>query len=123
MREGFIPSSAPGKGGKMKVDYVSYDFMDNGNGDLLMAMDKPEGTADDENAKFVYDGAKEAMLVRNSEQIIHLPLIDEAMRPTLEKIDTILVVEMDGDEVDDSYTAKVEIINKPLPIPRDVDYE
>jgi hypothetical protein len=107
----------------MKVDYVSYDFMDNGNGDLLMAMDKPEGTADDEAAKFVYDGAKEAMLIRNSEQIIHLPLIDEAMRPTLEKIDTILVVEMDGNDIDDSYMAKVEIINKPLPIPRDVDYE
>ena len=107
----------------MKVDYVSYDFMDNGNGDLLMAMDKPEGTADDENAKFVYDGAKEAMLIRNSEQIIHLPLIDEAMRSTLEKIDTILIVEMDGNDIDDSYTAKVEIINKPLPIPRDVDYK
>ena len=107
----------------MKVDYVSYDFMDNGNGDLLMAMDKPEGTADDEAARFVYDGAKEAMLIRNSEQIIHLPLIDEAMRPTLEKIDTILVVEMDGNDIDDSYMAKVEIINKPLPIPRDVDYE
>jgi hypothetical protein len=106
----------------MKVDYVSYEFMDNGNGELLMAMDKPEGTADDEAARLVYDGAKEAMLIRNSEQIIHLPLLEEEMRPRLEKIDTILIVEMDGNEVDDSYTAKVEIINKPLPIPRDVDY-
>jgi len=107
----------------MKVDYVSYDFMDNGNGELLMVMDKPEGTADDEAARFVYDGAIQAMLVRNSEQIIHLPLLEEDMRPTLEKMDTILVVEMDDKEVADSYKAKVEIINKPLPIPRDVDYQ
>ena len=106
----------------MAVEYlhVAYDFIDNGAGELMLIIDKSEGEADDENAKFVYDGFAEAMVVRNSGQIVHLPIVVQAVRDMLEEIKMILVTEMDGDDIYDVYEAQVEIINDSLPIPKAV---
>ena len=106
----------------MAIEYlhVAYDFIDNGSGELMLVMDKCEGEADDENAKFVYDGFAEAMLVRNSGQIVHFPIIVEAVRDMLGETKILLVTEMDGDDIDDVYEAPVEILNKDLPIPQAV---
>ena len=106
----------------MAIEYihVAYDFIDNGSGELMLIMDKSEGEADDENARFVYDGFAEAMVVRNSGQIVHLPLVVEAVRDMLEEIPLLLITEMDGDEIADVYEARVEILNKELPIPQAV---
>jgi hypothetical protein len=103
-----------------KYLHTSYDFIDNGNGELMMVMDAPEGDADDENAKFIYDGFSEAMLVRNGEQIVHLPIITEPVRDMLDELESILITEMDGEEIYDVYEAKIEIINDSLPIPESV---
>jgi hypothetical protein len=100
--------------------HVAYDFIDNGAGELMMVMDKCEGEADDENAKLIYDGFAEAMLVRSSGQIVHLPILVEAVRNMLEEIKVVLVTEMDGDNIDDVYEAPIEILNKDLPIPQAV---
>jgi hypothetical protein len=62
---------------------ASYDFIDNGAGELMMVMDAPEGVADDENAMFVYDGAAQAMLVRNDGQIVRLPVLPTEIRDML----------------------------------------
>ena len=104
----------------MAIEYVhvAYDFIDNGSGELMLIMDKCEGEADDENARFVYDGFAEAMVVRNSGQIVHLPIIVEAVRDMLEEIKILLVTEMDGEDIDDVYEAPIEILNKNLPIPQ-----
>jgi hypothetical protein len=104
----------------MAIEYlhVSYDFINNEAGELMLIMDKCAGEADDENAKFVFDGFAEAMLVRNSGQIVHFPIIVEAIREMLGEIKIILVTEMDGDDIDDVYEAPVNILNNPLPIPR-----
>jgi len=106
----------------MAIEYVhtAYDFIDNGLGELMLIMDKCEGEADDENARFVYDGFAEAMVVRNSEQIVHLPIIVQAVRDMLEEIKILLITEMDGDDIDDVYEAPVEILNSDLPIPQAV---
>jgi hypothetical protein len=106
----------------MAIEYVhvAYDFIDNGSGELMLVMDKCEGEADDENARFVYDGFAEAMVVRNSGQIVHLPIVVETVRDMLEEIKILLVTEMDGDDIDDVYEAPVEILNKGLPIPQTV---
>ena len=110
----------------MKIEYlhVSYDFIDNGSGELMLIMDKPEGDtdtdADDENAKFIYDGFAEGMLIRNSGQIVHFPIIVEPIREMLEEIEILLVTEMEGEDISDVYEAPVEILNSSLPIPKDV---
>jgi len=106
----------------MTIEYVhvAYDFIDNGSGELMLIMDKCEGEADDENARFVYDGFAEAMVVRNSGQIVHLPIVVQAVRDMLEEIKILLITEMDGDDIDDVYEVPVEILNKDLPIPKTV---
>ena len=106
----------------MTIEYlhVAYDFIDNGAGELMLVMGKCEGDADDENARFVYDGFAEAMVVRNSGQIVHLPIVVEAVRDMLEEIKILLVTEMDGDDIADVYEAPVEILNNDLPIPQAV---
>jgi len=106
----------------MAIEYVhvAYDFIDNGSGELMLVMDRCEDEADDENARFVYDGFAEAMVVRNSGQIVHLPIVVEAVRDMLEEIKILLVTEMDDDEIADVYEAPVEILNKDLPIPQAV---
>jgi hypothetical protein len=106
----------------MAIEYlhVTYDFIDNESGELMLVMNKCEGEADDENARFVYDGFAEAMVVRNSGQIVHLPIVVQAVRDMLEEIKILLITEMDGDDIDDVYEAPVEILNKELPIPQAV---
>jgi len=111
----------------MAIEYIHvvYDFIDNGSGELMLVMDKCEGEADDENARFVYDGFAEAMVVRNSGQIVHLPIVVQAVRDMLEEIKILLITEMDGDDIADVYEAPVEILNKSglfksLPIPKSV---
>jgi len=99
-----------------KVQYlkVSYDFVDDEKGDIMLIIEAPKGRADDDNAKLVYNSAAhEAMLYRNSEQIIQLPIISKRAREMLLDGRTILLVtEMDGDDISDVYEAKLEIAGK-----------
>jgi hypothetical protein len=111
-----------------------YDWIDNGAGELMLVLTAPAGTADEENAQFVYDGFAEAMLVRNRGQIIYLPDVCQAVRNMLDKIKIITVAEMSDEnrrimvrdlkskdvKIDDCYTAPVEVLKKPLPIAREV---
>ena len=90
---------------------VMYDFVDDGKGELMLIIEAPEkGRADDDNAKLVYDsGANEALLFRNSEQIIQLPVVsNEAHEMLLDGRSIILVTEMNGDDISDVYEAKIE---------------
>jgi len=89
---------------------VSYDFIDNDKDELMLVMEKPDNdAADDENAKFIYDGITKAKLVRNENLIINIPVISEPVREMLKRIDSILVTEMDGEDIDDVYEAKIEL--------------
>jgi hypothetical protein len=104
---------------------VMYDFIDDGKGDLMIVMDAPEGTADDENAKIVYDdGAKQATLIRNSNQVIRMPFLVEKVRAMLtDGREKILVTEMNGEEIADVYEARLEILNGQLPIANNMETE
>jgi hypothetical protein len=119
-----------------EAEYVLgiYDWIDNGAGELMLVLTTPAGAPDEENAQFVYDGFAEAMLVRNRGQIIYLPDVCQAVRNMLDKIKIITVTEMSDEnrsivarnwkskdvKIDDCYTAPVEVLKKPLPIPREV---
>jgi hypothetical protein len=97
---------------------VSYDFIDNGAGELMMVMDKAEGTADDEKALIIYDGEAQAMLIRNCSQIVRIPLLTTEVRAMLKDGRKILLVtEMDGEDIDNVYEVQLEVLNAPLPIP------
>jgi len=100
--------------------HTAYDWINNGAGELMLVMDKTGGIADDDNAKILFDGFQEAMLVRSDSQIVHLPIVAEAVREMLEKLEKILVTEMDGEDIDDVYEAQVVVLNSPLPIPGSV---
>jgi hypothetical protein len=104
---------------KTGIEYlhVSYDFINNEKGELMLVMDAPDGTADEETAKFVYDGVSKAMLIRNDSQIIRLPVIAKAIRNMLSDLEIVIVSEMDGEEISDVYEARIEILNDALPIP------
>jgi len=86
---------------------IPYDFIDNGNGELMLIMNAVEGNVDDENARFVYDEHYEAKLYRDSERIIRIS-VPEPCRELLSKIEKLLVTEMDGDDIADVYEASVE---------------
>ena len=103
----------------IKYVHVSYDFIDHEN-ELMLVMEKSKGEADEENARFVYDGFAEAMLVRNSGQIVHFPVIVQVVGDLLKKIKIILVTEMNGDDIHDVYEAPVEVLNDSLPVPKSV---
>ena len=96
--------------------HISYDYIDNGAGELMIVMDQPKGAADDENAKVIFDGFHEAMLLRNHNQVVHLPIVPEAVREMLNSLEKILVTEMDDRDIADVYEAEVVIINRSLPI-------
>lgn len=97
---------------KIKNLDVSYDFISNDeDGELMMVMEALEGTADDDNAKFLYDGISEALLVRSNSEIFRVPILPEIARNMLGSLKKILVTEMDGDNIADVYEAQVEIVN------------
>ena len=118
--------------------HVNYDWIDNGVGELMLVMEAPQGDADEFSAEFIYNGTNEAMLKRNSQQIIHLPFVVESLHSMLRSIKKVLVMEMkendrkeymdrvrkDGKagmanpKFSDAYDAEIKILNGPLPLPK-----
>ena len=100
--------------------HVSYDWVDNGAGELMLAMDAPEGTADDDNARLVYNKfTKEGLLFRQGSQVVHLPIVVDAVAKMLTGgLTQVLVTEMLGDDIDDTYYAQVEITNENKRLPQ-----
>jgi hypothetical protein len=89
---------------------VSYEFVENNKNELILVMVKPDDeAADDENAKLIYDGISKAILVRNENQIIDIPVIPITVRKMFKILDFILVTEMDGEDIDDVYEAKIQL--------------
>ena len=94
---------------------VSYEFIDNGKDELMLVFAKPDDEdADDDNAKLIYDGISKAILIRNENQIINIPDIPVTVREMLKRLDIILVTEMDGEDINDVYEAKIQLGGSPL---------
>jgi hypothetical protein len=95
---------------------TSYDFIDNGSGELMMVMDMPENSvldADDDNAKVIFNGTNIGMLIRNAHEHIRMPVIPKAVGELLLKLheqsQIMLVTEMDGEDIHDVYEATIII--------------
>ena len=92
-----------------KIINVEYDFIDDGKGDLMLVVEAPDsGYADDENAKFIFNGVSSAKLVRKNDQIIDIPVVKEPYLNMLKDRGIILVTEMDGKDIHDVYEAEIE---------------
>jgi len=113
---------------------VRHDYIDNGAGDLMVIIDPPAGEAEDDGARFIFDGAADAMLIRNKSQIIYLPCLHEDVIKIISKRKDILVAEMNDYDLQpvsdlirqkimpdssDYYTAEIVITGSPLEIPRE----
>ena len=94
-----------------KTVNAAYEFITGGEGDFMLVMEAPDNdNADDENAKFIYDGVSKAKLLRKRGQIINIPAVPEPLRGMLKSRGLLLVTEMDGDDIYDVYEAKIEIL-------------
>ncbi|MCL2211750.1 MAG: hypothetical protein FWB95_07500 [Treponema sp.] len=117
---------------------VRHDYIDNGAGDFMLIIDPPAGDAQDEDVRFIFDGVSDAMLIRNCDQIIYLPCLNEAIIKILINCKEVLVAEMEKYDIEkisdsmkqkimpdfsDHYLAEVIITNSPLEIPREDLYE
>jgi len=103
-----------------------YDWIDNlngtwkgnrGKGYLIIAMEKTDGNPDIKNAKFIFDGFSEGMLVRNNMQVVYLPIMDNYIKNILLKVKEVFIAEMDNKNNIKEYTVKIDVINSSLPIP------
>ncbi|MCL2184456.1 MAG: hypothetical protein FWB86_01185 [Treponema sp.] len=117
---------------------VRHDYIDNGAGDLMVLVEPPAGEAQDDDVRFIFDGIADAMLIRNNDQIIYLPCLNEAVIKIIRNCKDILVAEMQDYDLQiisdsikkktmpdfsDYYTAQVIITNNPLEIPKEKLYE
>lgn len=96
---------------------LQYDFIDNGAGDVMMVLQKAQNNA--ENPVFYFDGNSGAMLMRRPDQFIALPYISGETGKMLQKLEKILVAEMDSDdEISLVYPAPVSVTEEgKLPYP------
>lgn len=95
--------------------FTSYDFISNGTGELMLVMDAPVNFADEDSARFIYDKhTQKAILHRNLDQIVYLPTIAPELDDLIQSISTIIVTEMDGEDIEDVYEATVEIGEVPI---------
>ena len=87
---------------------VSYDFISNDEGEMMLVFEKPDDDfADDENALFIYDGGSSAKLVRKNNQVINIPVIPQQYCDMLKDREILLVTEMDGEDMHDVYEAAI----------------
>lgn len=85
----------------------SYDFLDNGAGDVMLVADASAG--DPENPVFSFISEKQAVLRRRLDQILPIPYIPAKILKLLADSKTVLVTEMTAeDEIGAVYTAKTE---------------
>ena len=99
----------------------------------MLIIEPPVDEADNDTVKFIFDG-EDAMLIRNSGQIIYLPCLHKDVIKTISSRKDILVVELQGYDLQtvtalikqkimpdfsDYYTADVVITANPLEIPQE----
>ncbi len=90
----------------------SYDIVENNAGEIMIIIKYRDGGP--ENPRFVYDGGALALLYRSRESAILLDNIDERARQPLKSVETILLVELDGNDVAREYDVPTRIV-KDLP--------
>ena len=116
---------------------VRHDYIINSADDLMLVIEPPADEADNDTVKFIFDG-EDAMLIRNSGQIIYLPCLHKDVIKIISSRKDIIVAELQGYDLQtisalikqkimpdfsDYYTADIVITASPLEIPHEKLYE
>ena len=90
-----------------------YDILQNGAGDILISIRAREGEPED--PRLVYDGGKHALLYRSNGFSITLDFIHPEARVPLSKVESVLIVEFDNENVVREYDVPLRMVKK-IPI-------
>ena len=90
------PRPAAQPASKPEYVEVSYDFIDNGAGEIMMVMQKPSGEADKQNARIVTGATGKLALIRNSKQHVNMPYIPPNISEKMKKCNSIFICEVNN---------------------------
>lgn len=85
-----------------------YDILQNEQGDILIIINSRAGGP--ENPRFVYDGSETALLYRTKESAVVFENIATDARLPLKSVSTMLIVEVEGEDVAREYDVPVRIV-------------
>ena len=92
----------------------NFNILKNSSGDLMILI--RARIEDATQPKIIYNGGKHAVLYRNSENTIVLDFIHPSVRPDLERVLKLLVVEAHDGSVIREYMVEVKHM-KEIPLP------
>lgn len=85
-----------------------YDILQNEQGEILIIINARSGGP--ENPRFVYDGGETALLYRTKESAVVFKSIAVEARLPLKSVSTMLIVEVENEDVAREYTVPVRIV-------------
>ncbi len=85
-----------------------YDILQNKKGEILIIINSRAGGP--ENPRFIYDGGATALLYRTKDMAVVFRGVAEGARKPLKMVTSMLIVEVDGDEVIREYDVPVRIV-------------
>lgn len=85
-----------------------YSILQNAKGEIMIMMESRIGGP--ENPRFIYDGGEVALLYRSQESSVAFRNIDAGARSPLKSVTEVLVVEIEGDDVEREYMVPVRIV-------------
>ena len=85
-----------------------YDILQNKMGEILIIINSRAGGP--ENPRFIYDGGATALLYRTKDMAVVFRGVAEGARKPLKMVTSMLIVEVDGDEVIREYDVPVRIV-------------
>lgn len=85
-----------------------YSILQNAKGEIMVMMDSCAGGP--ENPRFIYDGGDTALLYRSQESSVAFRGIDEGARSPLRSVCEVLIVEIEGDEVEREYVVPMRFV-------------
>ena len=95
----------------------NFNILKNPTGDLMILIRARLDNAI--HPKIIYDGGEHATLYRNDGNTSVLDFIHPSIRPDLERVVTLLVVEANNGSIIREYTAEVKHM-KEIPLPSDL---
>ncbi len=85
-----------------------YDILQNEAGEILIIINSRAGGP--ENPRFVYDGGETALLYRTKESTVVFSGIATSARMPLKSVSSMLIVEVEDEDVAREYTVPVRIV-------------
>ena len=85
-----------------------YTILQNAKGEIMIMMDSRAGGP--ENPRFIYDGSGPALLYCSQGSTLAFRNIDGGARGPLKAVNEILIVEIDGEDVEREYIVPTRMV-------------